>query len=333
MIKSTKRILAIDVGSGYTKIVYDDMGTYEIREELTGFAKVEQTSSLTPESAEHVISFDGENYYAVGENSIYYSAKNHIRTDEYETIKFMTPFFIKKALNKLNAEGKEWDLIVTGISLAYMDKATDFKQYICETLEIEENKLAIIPQGVGAKYCFSEYGMSIQGSNQLLIKSYLGIDIGYNSTDYFHVVDNKLTGNKIIGEEQTGIVVLCNKIKEETERLIKEKTGDETSLSDAMIKQILAERKITFNNKTIDLSEYIDSQVKEYLSSMSKIIFDKFKNDMATIQKIVIFGGSGLLLKNNLDSVEGIFDKGFIIIPDKPQYYNAVGFALAGQVL
>ena len=32
MIKSTKRILAIDVGSGYTKIVYDDMGTYEIKD-------------------------------------------------------------------------------------------------------------------------------------------------------------------------------------------------------------------------------------------------------------------------------------------------------------
>lgn len=330
----TKRIASIDAGSGYNKYVYDDCGVYEIKEELSGFAKVEQTSKINPENADHILSLDdGQTYYSIGENSIYFGAGSHISTDNYNNLKFMTPYIIKRYLNQLAKEGKEWDLVATGISLAYMDNDKDFKEHICSTLGLPEDKLVVIPQGIGAKYCFTHYGTNIQGNNQMLIKSYLGIDIGYNSTDFFYVVDDKLTGNKITGDEQTGIVVLNKKVKEEAERRLKEKTGDDIILSDAHVKQLLSDKKLVFQSKGIDLTDFINEEIKVYLNNMSKIINEKFKYDMATIQKLVIFGGAGTLLKSNMSAVEEVFDKGFIIIPEKPQFYNAVGYCLAAQVL
>jgi len=220
-----------------------------------------------------------------------------------------------------------------GLSPAMMDKFNDYKNFISEELNFESSKLDIFIQGVSCHYTYYELGLDIDSPNKDLIetsKNYVGVDIGFNSLDFYICVDGSLLDYGIKGFFKKGVCIITNNLKKH----IKETYG--TDLSDVEVKEILMTYSYKKRGQLIDLSHVIEGYIIEYLTATMDLIEDEYGVQMNKMDNVIIFGGGAQMLKSAQEKlpqiskkIEELYGTDFMLIPKTDaEYYNSIGYTV-----
>lgn len=306
------KILSIDVGSGDIKVTLYTDGKLEFKKEINAVAKLPSESLVSPDQSEDLVQLDGINYY-VGKSAVHMRKTSQFNTDSYEDIKAISPIVVKKYINLI----KDFDFIAFDISLAYMEKASELASHITNSLKIPAEKVVIIPQGIGCKMAYQWKGMSIEGSTEANVNSFFGVDIGFNSIDVFQVINGNLTSDGVAGVEQAGIVRIAQGLVEFCK--------DKIDLPVSMAKEAIINKSLTIMGKPIEgISEQVKTLKNRYVDSLYKYLNENYSEIIKVSQGLIFFGGGAELVREELMSNKD-YGEGFIQIPEKPEYYNALG--------
>lgn len=308
------KILSIDVGSGDIKVTLYTDGKLDFKKEINAVAKLPSDTLVGPDQSEDLVQLDGVNYY-VGKSAIHMRKTSQFNTDSYEDIKAISPIIVKKWINAM----PDFDFIAFDISLAYMTKAGELATHITNSLKLPAEKVVIIPQGIGCKMAYQWKGMSIDGNTSANVNSFFGVDIGFNSIDVFQVINGNLTSDGVAGVEQAGIVRIAQGLIEFC------KNAGISDIPVSMAKEAIINKSLTVMGKPVEgIAEQIRTLKNRYVESVYKYLHDNYLDIIKVSQGLIFFGGGAELVREDLISNKE-FGEGFIQVPEKPEYYNALG--------
>jgi len=318
------KILSIDPGFGDCKVGYlDGLNSrpeyFKHTNTIAKLGPVKNNSNLgiSEDDSKHIIEFNGEQYLI---GSIANQATNSqvLTIKDYDALKEISPLIIKKYLMKYG----EVDHIVVSLSLAYLEKSGDYKNYIVEAFNLDPKKVSLVPQGVGCKIALDKLGFDLNDpSFKVDCTNYLGIDIGFNTIDVIKVIDGVLITQNIQGFPGMGVTKIVNKIYDDLNN-----TNIPKDIPFSKIKNFLTQGYATIRGETHDLSGQIESRIKEYITELHEFLEKNYKEDLDSIDFLVIFGGGANLIKKYRSNWNQFYKEGFVKIPETgPEYYNALG--------
>lgn len=239
---------------------------------------------------------------------------------DYDSIKLISPIIAKKYLDKM----EEPDSITFSISSAYRNYSKDYREYMSDMLEIEKDKIKILPQGAGCKIALDNVGLDPNSpTNKNDYKSYLIVDIGFNTADVSVVIDGELDPFDIKGYEHEGVV----KIAERVQSKVKSEYGIELSIP--RVRTLLDTKILKVRGKTYDCMKIIYEATDTYLTEFKEFLEKYYGDRMDVINNVILFGGGAELVKLHQDHWDELFDtKGssFMVTPvTDSEYYNSIG--------
>lgn len=308
------KILSVDVGSGDIKYLYSIDGNFDdFGKEINAVAKLPNDAIIAPEDSDALVELNGEKYL-VGSPAVHTRKSIQFRTDSFSDIKNLSPIVLKKFITK----HPDYDFIVIDISLAYYKQAEELVSHITRTLGIDAKKITIVPQGIGCKLAYQWKGTNPNGNATNIIGSYVAFDIGFNTIDTFQCVDGKLTSDGIHGFEQFGIVTIANKLIEFCSSI-----GD---IPLSMAKEAILSKNLVFHGKPISgVAEKVKELIKDYVKNIYELLAKpEIKELIDVSQGIIFFGGGAELIRDEL-LIQSPYGEGFTLVPERPEYYNAIG--------
>jgi len=292
------KILATDIGYGHTKYAYGDtLGKFP---SLISHA----VKSYVGTGQSDLVLYNGE-YYQVG-NSASSSPDLILPNSPYFLVRY-SPAFLYHIMRKL--EFPEISTICVSLSLAdYKAHKNPLKSSCSKFLINEkyfENEILVVPQGVGIWYYCN------QPKNAAII------DIGFNTIDVLVVEDSILSVDKSFGMTDKGTAILASDVARTFYSKYKHQ------ISKYLANEILLNHgKIKYERKEYDLSDEIAKLKINYTEKVLADVFDNtdFKGLLKSIDTLIVAGGGAYYLDESFIEKEGI------LIPDKPEYANVLGF-------
>jgi len=313
-------ILGVDLGFGDCKVA---LGTKsgEIIKKFKFPSTIGITKTIEGVQNPNIVEYQG-NYYMVGDDASHLPSENIIDLDEYKNLEYYAPLLLQYAINKSNVTNNDIEIIITGLSIAQIQNSGYFQNAI-EKYTINgtdfQNNISLLPQGAGAKLCVDKYGAKfpIEQREFLGDKTYVLIDIGFNTIDLVLVSNGLTDPNLFQGIEHTGLM----KVSLIVGKLINEKHSRKISLQEA--KDILNTGFYKLRGRSYDYTKEIQDIKTEYLKEILKEVENRYKGILDKSDFIIICGGGAYIFKSTED--------GFIrVVSEGSEYYNAIGEYLYG---
>ena len=319
-------ILSVDVGFGDVKSCSGD-----------GFACVKFPSAIAPYSfggathtdgdglyrEEKVYEFEGQSYL-IGEQALLDSNCKTTRSPEF--IVEYSPLFVYKAKELLSVS--EIERLAVGIPLGmFVNPAMErFKTRYRERLAkfivngelIEPAHVDVFAQGHGIYIDYLIKEQKIDSDETVLV-----VDVGFNTIDMLAVVKGKPNKKNSQTLRNKGVV----KIIADLQSYLQDNFMLE--LSEQAVKDILLKRALKVYGDVKDLSDVIDTISENYASWFFGEIKSQKDDFLQTADKLVIAGGGAYFLKNAIPPEY----KGFVYIPENPEFANARGYYKLSELL
>lgn len=321
-LKMKNSILAVDLGFGSTKVGFMmESGAMHYTKYTSAIAKVDSKSYINDENA---FTFENEHYYLF-DNALRLPNGSTMDLMSYEGLRTASPIMLRKIMMDLNINSV--DSLVLGLSISMINFSADYKQYISKTLNINPATITLVPQGIGAKVAYDNYGIDPNGSSNLPKSSnYLGIDIGFNTVDIFQVINGAVSSNGIAGLEHKGVSVAAG--------ILMKKLEDEISLDIQECKAILTSGNQQLRGSVIDRKELVAEIVTEYIKSIITDVEAKYSASINKMDNIIFFGGGAALLTKYMEFIkpklDEVYPEGFLQVVSSPEYYNVAGYYSIG---
>lgn len=314
-------VIGLDSGHGVDKIAYrDEDGNIVFRKEISAIADA-------PLEADDMPLFEGKRYY-VGSMALMEDSskiKNVIDYKEHETF---VPLSVWHMFKTLDIKPDIIKKLAIGLSLAQKDYAKSFVARVTKFVISGEkfdltDKIALLPQAIGAKYAIDHFYFN--GPNT---ETYAIIDIGQLTVDKATVVEGKVRRENASGSSSNGII----KIVEE----LREYIGDQDNFGDLLaikeVQEILLSNKYISYGEEYDLSEVIFKLKKDYTKYIMTTLQQTDKNIFKKFNKIFFVGGGAYyIILDDIAQMTGVPLKA-IIIPENPEFLNAIGNMLAAEM-
>lgn len=315
----SKSVIGIDVGFGDTKVV---SGTTDGISKLYKFPSVVGSTNKNPLVSDARMMEYNDNFYYVGDLALSLQSSKILDMTHYNNLEVFSPLIIEYILKELG--GIKPDVIVCGLSIAHCSNSGHYVAAIqahLNKLGLEKTKLKVIPQGLGGKLAIDKYGMNFPGLNQQFTGDldYLGVDIGFNTLDVFHVIKGITTPGAVRGVEQRGLIMIVASL------LAHIKDVYNKSFSTKEGKNILDRGHFTVRGQVFDVSDVISELKDEYLIGLEELLESEFGQILDKVEFMYLFGGGSYLFTEKVSD--------FYKIPKTEQeYYNAIGNYLYGLV-
>lgn len=312
-------ILGADIGYGDIKIVFMNENK-EILKKFKFPSIVGLTKSLEHVENDKIKEYDG-NFYMIGENAKHLPSSNMIDIIDYKNLEYFGPLLLQEAID--TAKLGQPDLIVAGLSIAQIDNSAYFEDAISKyTINGKEytNKVKILPQGAGAKITVSTYGSNFP----TVLKDYLGdktfviVDMGFNTLDLVLVNNGKTDPNLFNGIEKQGVMKIASKVA----KLIYEKHNRSITLHEA--KEVIDSNVYRLRGQRYNYENEIKQIKEDYLKEILKLVETSYPSILDKADFIFLCGGGSSIFKQGSND-------GFLRTPESNhEYYNAIGQALFG---
>lgn len=314
--------IGVDNGFGVDKYAKRDSNGNII------FDKISTAIAEAPMDAEDMPLFEGRRYY-LGDIALMESSSNIKNIIDYKGHETFVPLSIWHILDENKIKSGDIAKLAVGLSLAQKDYAKDFVNRISKfTVNNEKfdfkDKIVLVPQAIGAKYAIDYYYFTPE---TLSSANYAIIDIGQLTVDNITVVNGGVRRENATGSEHDGII----KIIQELQEYIASTPEFGEVLSIKEVQEILKTGVYTSYGEDHDLSEKINILKKSYtrflmtkLSQANSNVFKKYK------QIFIVGGGAYYIDLNEASAVTRAPVKSFII-PQNPEFLNAIGNLLASE--
>lgn len=292
------------------------------------FGKISSAIAEAPMDADDMPLFEGRRYYlgdiALMENSS--SIKNIIDYKGHETY---VPLSIWHILDENKIKSTDINKLAVGLSLAQKDYARDFVNRISKFNVNNEkfdfkDRIVLVPQAIGAKYAIDHFYFTPE---TLTSANYAIIDIGQLTVDNINVVNGAVRRENATGSEHDGIIKIIQELQEFIAS--SEEFGEVLSIKE--VQEILKNGIYTSYGEDHSLVEKINLLKKSYtrflmtkLSQTHSNIFKKYK------QIFIVGGGAYYIDLNEASAITKAPLKSFII-PNNPEFLNAIGNLLASE--
>lgn len=319
------KVLSIDVGFSSVKFAYSNSdGVTRVGKIVSAIAKFPSNEFGNTDCIEY-----NGSYYYVGELALKSPTECLVQLNTYEDLRDIYPVIIKYIQNSLTSVGIISDNIAIGLSISHLPKAGDLLSWVSRECEIPPETLHIFPQGVSSKYTIYKHGLSPNNeSNQGSFRNYIGVDIGFNTVDVFNVINNQCNISSTYGFKDSGIVYICNQVSEELK--IK---GINLGIQD--LKEYIETGSFQYRGKKVEIRDMVDKLVVPYTISLIKAIEDRSKSAIDKSDRIILTGGGANLIARVLSNeklkveINNLYGSDFIVIPEKPEIYNVLGYKIA----
>lgn len=324
-------ILSLDLGYGWTKYcIMDSNGKIlKMDKEVSGVCEVPETSDNIVMSVNTYHNFNNKRYL-LGDLSTKLELKP-IDVMKYEGYKEASPVIISYMMNKFSSNNIT--KLTIGISPYMWDKRDDYRAYLASSLDMDVDDINIHAQGVSCHYAYARYGLNINESAGLInveeiSQNYIGIDIGFNTLDFYLVVNNSVLDHGIRGMEKRGIVLITDKIKSH----VFERLG--LDLNQVECKKVLSDYGYRKRGKLVDMTTEISQFIVEYVKDLMDTLEQEYGVQMDKMDNIVFFGGGACIIKDYMNRsevvktlIDDLYGDDYMLIPsDKAEYYNSVGY-------
>lgn len=314
--------LGLDNGFGVDKYAIRDKNNNIV------FGKVSSAIAEASADAEDMPLFEGKRYY-LGDIALMEDSSNIKNIIDYKSHETYVPLSIWHVLDELKIKSTNINKLAVGLSLAQKDYAKDFIARITKFNVNNEkydfkDRVVLVPQAIGAKYAIDHFYFTPE---TLISASYAIIDIGQLTVDNITVVNGGVRRENASGSEHDGII----KIIQELQEFIAspDQFGDVLSIKE--VQEVLKSGFYTSYGEDHDLTEKIKLLKKSYttflmtkLSKTQSNVFKKYK------QIFIVGGGAYYVDLNEASAITGAPLKSFII-PENPEFLNAIGNLLASE--
>jgi hypothetical protein len=305
------KIISLDIGFGDLKVSIFSNGDLEFFKELSAISKIENSEKFDIDH--NVVEYNNKLFY-VGENAVRLNQNSMIEIRTFQDILGITPLILLKMIKKYG----KFDYYAISISIAFINYSKSLKEYLIKSLDfLNKDNLYILPQGIGAKVALQEIGLDPFNRSSYFIPNYLGIDIGFNTIDVFKVIGGKVSSQDIQGFEEWGVIRIANKIIRHIKRELK------IDINLPIAKEIINSGIFKYRGNIYEIP--IDDIKTEYVIEFVDFIEKNFRDTINTIDKIVLFGGGAEIIRSKLKLLDDHFNKDFVKIPNKPEFYNSIG--------
>lgn len=319
-------VLAVDLGFGSTKMAFKNpSGQLDYRKFTSAIGQLEGTSLIKDENA---FSFDGKDYYMF-DTALKMPSEKLLNLMSYEGLRDASPIILRHLMKKFDLEP---ELLVLGLSLTMMDYSADYKEYIARLLNISKDKIKLVPQGIGGKVAYDMYMLDPLANQSEAVTSrstnYIGIDIGFNTVDFFQVINGQVYNGLVEGIAGAGISKVSNRLVEEIG-----KQGIIIDIQES--KAIITEGVQIYRSNRIDRTDLVKTLVLEYIVDLLSTIETKYGATLNKMDNAFFLGGGAAILSKYAPLLEAEinhhFPVGYIMIPKLAEYYNVLGYFGIGE--
>lgn len=324
-------LMGIDIGFGDVKASISHNGKKYKFKFPTAITRHQRSEIRGLENSQDVYIYKNGRYI-LGDDALY--SPNVISTRNIEFLKDFTPLLTFKVLLELSKTiGLDIERIIKspkkiclGLPLEYY---FDEKDNIGES--IKQFMVSFLSNGEQKTYNISFGHVDVRAQGQGVLNDYmiekgylkniepniLVVDIGFNTVDVLSVENGKTSSIGSYMLEGKGVCQITKELGIE----VKQKTG--VVHSEQKLKDILRIKTIKIQNETQYLVDVIDQVVGEYTDYIFREIKTRSGNTINHAEKIIFAGGGVYYIENYLKKQ---FKKGFVHIPEDPEYSNSRGY-------
>jgi hypothetical protein len=321
------KVLGLDPGFGDCKIgLMVDGVIKEHIKEVNAIAKLPDDSNSGIKytgKEKNVIKYDNA-WWLVGSGATEMPDSTVFNIDSFEALQKISPLLVKKGFQRYSEDpegGADIDLLVVTISMAYLDKAEDYKRFLSDNIPFSKDKIRVIPQGAGCKIALDNIGLNINDpSRKKTIPSYLGLDIGFSTIDVFPVINGSIMGGGIKGYPGLGITKVAQYVQSEI------KNNYKIDIGLTRVKEAMYEGRLSQRGNIYELKKFIDEGITKYISALHDFLEENYGDQLSSMSNVVIFGGGAEVLKTKKEIWDALYSKDFVLMPEtESEFYNCLG--------
>lgn len=323
-------VLSIDIGYGFVKYCISNGTDFNIGKFVSGVCEVPTENTFSEISSNVYHHFDNKRYFLFD-----LATKLNvepINIMKYEGYKEAAPVIISYLLTKFNMNNIT--KVAIGLSPAVWGHKDDFKEYVTHKLKFTDDLISIHLQGISGHEAYYKFGLDIENfKDNLDVRStnYIGIDMGFNTLDFYNCIDGEVLDYGIRGLLGKGVCIITDNIK----KYITETFG--IAINDIEAKSILSTMSYKRRGTSHDMKSKIELFVYEYLVSTIDLIEDEYGVQINRCDNILLFGGGAEVIKNTLlvsdklkEKLDTLYGGEFLLLPKiNSEYYNSVGYCLS----
>jgi hypothetical protein len=325
MTFGNKTVLAVDLGYGSTKVCYKQGTRLKYFKKVSAVAEVPSIDHVTDENA---FPFNGKQYYLF-DTALKLPSTSLIDMMTFDGFKKASPIILRYLIHKLDIEP---DLIVIGLSIAQIQHSGVYQRYVADTLQIDVNKILVVPQGAGAKVTYDTYYLEPSKAPDERVNTrsfdYLGLDLGFNTVDAFMVLEGAMSAALSEGFPGEGVVKVAD-------RVVSELGKRDYSIDVQDAKSIITTGKLHYRGEIVELNTLVSEIIAAYLKDLIQTVEKRYGAQMNKLSNIVLSGGGAQVLMKHKNAVEEILRKyytpGFLEISEQGEYCNAIGYYHIGS--
>lgn len=316
-------ILGIDIGYGDVKVVLGNkQEIIKIFKFSSAIAKALKVSSIRDTRIMEIqlTNQEIENVY-VGQDAMMLPSDSIVDIKNYELLEQYAPAFIVKALELAEVQAEQIDTLVCGLSVSQLGMSGYFKDRIrhfsVNGKEYNFGNVFLLPQGAGSKLAFDKFGdkypNTVTANPQ---RTFVGVDIGFNTLDLFYVTNGKTSPNLFEGIENAGVTKIAKTLAE----VINNEYNKQITLREA--KEILDTKVYKLRGHSYDMQDAITKACDAYAHEILEIIEQKYGKILDKCDFVCLLGGGACIVQTQ--------DPFFTVVRNKSEFYNAIGFYLFG---
>lgn len=271
-------------------------------------------------------SFNGRKY-AVGDSALQY--RDVFSTRDINFLMHFSPLLAFAAVERLAQEGSMRPEILQsgkkqvclGIPLAYFHSrqpllAEAVRQcHVSGTfLDFAEVEVRAQGQGILFDFMLDDCGRPRQDRLNMTI---LIVDIGFNTVDILGVVNGSSSREWSGMIERGGISRICQQVGNYLQRELS------FDLPEQSLKDVIMKRKVSLYGATKDLTGFIRKASEEYADWLMQEVRSRWDGFLQKADRLIIAGGGAYYVGKDFSAK---YPKGFLFVPDNPEYSNAMGF-------
>lgn len=300
----TRIDIGFDPGYAFIKTAVEFDGALRYDKDNTVVVALEKPTSQT-------IFFEGQ-HWMVGYSAL--KRQKHIEITNHELLERFAPILFLHMLKRNGIEPESVGKVATGLSLAHEGRIDSFKSRLSSFVANEKEysfNVHIVPQAEGARHTIE--GIPDKPEN------YAIFDIGGNTLDVLVVIDGELQEDSRFGADNRGVFQVAKSLQQ----VMTENKIETISLPTALA--VLETSTIRLNGEDYDLSEEVDKIKSSYTQELMAYIAENWRHEIKVLDQIVFVGGGSYLLEK-----EQMLPH--YIVPEYPEYYNAVGNLMSIKV-
>ncbi len=302
------KVLGLDPGFGDIKYSYRNENGEIINKKF---------SSVVAKASDKAVDMpllEGERYY-IGRTALLRSSSDVIDLFDYEKLEKVMPLFLYEVLNKLNLKPEDIDVIGTGLSFAHIEHSGSFKKRLSRfkingQIYDFKDKIALLPQGVGAKYAIEYFLENVPDV-------YMIVDIGTSTIDTVDVIEGVVRPENIHGFKDEGVIRILRNIQ----HIIGKNFSEQISLKEA--KEVLETGNYFLEGEDHDLTKEIEELKTNYTKITLSTLKERFSREFKKYRKIYFVGGGAYYIDSSVSKI--------IEVLDNPEFYNSIGNLLKAE--